>query len=126
MSEEIVTTENGPRPAGKSDECFYCGEKVGAVHSDHCIIPRRFVVIREIIERVVSVPKSWEPYDIDFQRNDGSWCADNIVDELRTLVDAAPDNTCSLCPMYEAEYVREATPEDLERNRISASKEKRT
>jgi hypothetical protein len=118
---EIVTQENGPCPAGKPDECFYCRQKIGAPHKFECVIPQRYVVVRETIERVVAVPKSWNVGEIHFKYNEGSWCADNIVRDLQKLIDKALEGECTLCPIYRAEYVREATEGDLAQNRISGT-----
>jgi len=102
----IVTAENGPRPAGKPDECFYCRQPIGAEHATDCVCRTRTVVIRYIIEAVQRVPASWDAGTIAFHRNESSWCATNLLDELCDL-------DC-ICPFTKAEFIREATAADVE------------
>jgi len=96
------------RPAGKQDECFYCGEKVGSEHKQDCVIRSRTVVVDFTIRMVVDVPESWDKEDIEFKYNDGCWCADNLIN----LLDR--ENNGCLCPHVVAECIREATQEDEE------------
>jgi len=67
---------------------------------------KRTVVIRYTIEVTTDVPESWTPEDIEFHRNESSWCANNIVAELEAAY--------CLCNRTTAQYLREATPEDEE------------
>jgi hypothetical protein len=105
-----VTPENGPRPAGQPDECFYCHEAVGDDHKPTCVLRDRTVVMRYVFEVVIVVPEHWTKEDIEFHRNESTWCADNAVHvDLQRLA----EGHC-LCPNHTAEYVREATTEDEE------------
>ena len=110
----LVTPENGPRPAGPPDRCFYCGAAIGSQHAESCVIRKRTVVVRATVEYVVTVPEDWDAHMIEFHRNDGSWCAGNGLSEIGRLAeyldrDDAPECGCSLATW---EYVREASPED--------------
>lgn len=105
----LVTVENGPRPAGKPDECFYCQRKLGEEHLSRCVLRSRTVVVRVTIEMVRQVPDDWTAEDIEFHINDSSWCADNIVDDLTRFTERGEG---CLCRHLSAEYVREATAED--------------
>lgn len=40
------------------------------------------VRVRATIEYDLEVPENWTNKDIEFHRNDGTWCADSIVEEL--------------------------------------------
>lgn len=102
--------EDDSRPAGVPDRCFYCNEPHGSQHKIGCAIRQRTVVVRAIIEYVVDVPEDWEQHDIEFHRNDGSWCADNALTELDELSERAG----CLCAVTRYEYLREATKEDEE------------
>ncbi len=119
---------HGIRPAGKPDRCFYCGEALGEEHKDTCVIRSRTVVIRATIEYAISVPENWDTQLIEFQRNDGSWCADNFISELEELRDRKTEDLGGgmkigcVCEMTSFEYVREATPEDEELNQLFVSK----
>jgi len=55
--------------------------------------------------------------DIEFARNDSSWCASNMVDELVSLGDKC------LCSQTRCLYVREATGEDEEQLGIVGKQE---
>ena len=104
----LVTAENGPRPAGKPDRCFYCSQPLGSQHAPKCVCRERTVVVRAVIEYVIEVPESWTAEQIEFQRNDGSWCATNLIGELREIHEAG----ACLCPITSFEYLREATAEE--------------
>lgn len=110
---------NGVRPAGPPDKCFYCGHVVGG-HSPGCVCLVRSVVLRLKMELdvVVDVPEDWSVELIEFQRNDGTRCADTDIEALLAWRDkhteedgAAIEGPC-FCGATEYEYVREATPQD--------------
>jgi hypothetical protein len=86
----LVTKDNGPRPAGKPDQCFYCGEKIGKLHKKDCVCRVKEVDVR-----------SWDKQAIEFQRNDGSWCADNGLEDI---VEYANKKGCS-CGFFKAELL---------------------
>ncbi len=46
---------------------------------------KKKVLIRMTVEYEVSVPASYDKGDVEFHRNEGSWCADNVFDELEAL-----------------------------------------
>jgi len=66
----------------------------------------RTVVVKMEVEIVVRVPESWDVGLIEFQRNEGSWCSNNVIQELKRK-DCLCNNTLFT-------YVREATEEDEE------------
>lgn len=105
-TEPCLVKPEDARPAGKPDECFYCNQPMGHLHKPDCVIPQRTVMIRMTIEFPRSVPRSWEKDMIEFQLNDGSWCADNILSDLEKV---AEDNGC-LCSLASFEYIGEVTP----------------
>lgn len=59
---------------------------------------RKTVIVRMTVEYPVDVPSDWEKYDIEFHRNEGSWCASNAIDELQELGDC-------ICSYTEFAYV---------------------
>lgn len=95
-------------PAGKPDECFYCQRPFGEAHGDECVIPQRTVVLRYTVTVVQSVPSNWTPHDIEFHRNESSWCADNLVGDLEGR---NREGRC-LCNQVSAEFIREASADD--------------
>lgn len=105
VTKDDTRAYNGGR--GTPDKCFYCPAKLGEPHDPECICPQRTVVLEAKIEMVVKVPANWTEADIMFHRNEGSWCAGNLVDELQ----AGPE---CLCPNTEFSFVREASKLDEE------------
>ena len=98
------------RPAGKPDECFYCGAKIGEQHKPNCVIRKKTIVSRLTIDFVDSVPENWDKDVIDFHYNDSSWCASNILNRLEER-----SNFRCLCDVASFEYLRDATEEDEEK-----------
>ena len=84
-------------------------------HKPDCVCRKRTVKVKLIVEYVVDVPESWTPEDIEFHRNEASWCADNLVGELQEIADN--DKIC-LCSFAEFEFVSEATVEDEQDQRF--------
>lgn len=105
----VTPDDDGIRPAGPPDACLYCKQKVGDPHLAECVTVKRTVVVRMTVEYEVDVPQSWDKEQIEFHRNEGSWCANNALDELAQLHDAESAETC-LCPSARFEYVGEAKP----------------
>ena len=107
-----VTTDNGPRPAGDPGECFYCRRKAGDLHAVTCVCRKQTVVIEYTVRVCVEVPAYWREHEVEFHRNDSSWCATNLIAELAEAYDR-DDGPC-LCSNAEARFVRLATEEDEE------------
>lgn len=114
--EDWTVGAEGVRPAGQPDRCFYCREKVGSQHAPGCVIRSRTVVVRTIIEHVMTVPEDWEISTIEF--TDGSWCADNFAEDLADIVERLDKVGKCLCGSLTREYVREATAADEERDEL--------
>lgn len=106
-------------PVTRALNCVHCARRTGEEHAPDCVIRRKTVVVRVTVEMVRAVPESWDGDSIEFAMNEGSWCSDNIVTELRQILDRAPPNTCTLCRATTAEFVREATEEDERLGRFS-------
>lgn len=86
----------------------------GAEHKPECAVRSRTVVVRAIVEYVVSVPEDWTEELILFQRNDGSWCASNGLNEIVQLIQNDDAHDRCACGYIRYEFVREATKEDEE------------
>lgn len=99
--------DNGRRPAAPDKPCFYCSTTVEGEHLHGCVIPHRTVVVRMVTEYVVDVPKDWDKQQIEFHRNDGSWCIHNDIKKM------AESDEC-WCQCTEFEYIRDATRKDHE------------
>lgn len=93
--------DDGIRPAGKPDECFYCKQKVGQPHKPDCVCVEKTVRLKYTFEVEVQVPHGWTPESINFHRNESSWCADNALSELEAY---AHKNGC-LCGVFHSEFI---------------------
>lgn len=91
-----IVTADCARPDGKPGECFYCNMAVGAEHKADCSAYRKTVTIRAIIEYPIEVPHSWTKDDIEFHRNEGTWCSDNMLDELKEIIDEGHACLCGI------------------------------
>lgn len=103
LTQPPIVKEEDERPAGKgSGHCFYCPSKIGERHAEDCVIWEKQVVVRATIEYTITVPHSWKKEDIEFHRNEGSWCSNNMIPELEAL----SEHNC-LCPYTEFMYLRD-------------------
>ena len=105
MTEEFIVTEKAMRPASSARRCFYCNQDIGQPHKEDCVMIAKKVKVRAIIEYEVEVPSTWEKENVEFQRNEGSWCASNMIGELEELDE---EKGC-LCPDVEFEYLEDTS-----------------
>jgi hypothetical protein len=103
--------EYSVRPAGKPNECFYCGVKVGEQHKEGCTIRSRTVNLDVTIHMVMDVPEDWSEEQINFHYNMGSWCASNLLSYL----EIREENERCLCNITDVKYAGEAAEEDEDR-----------
>jgi len=119
MKRDNWPVENhGIRPAGKPTECFYCHEPKGGTHKPDCVIRSRTVVVELRIELVVTEPESFDPSLIEFGFNESSSCQTNIISKLAEMVERLDDAGECPCGLIEVKYLREATEEDEERQKL--------
>lgn len=84
----VLPDDDGIRPAGQHDQCFYCRAKVGQPHSERCVTVTAHVLYGVYVnEKRVGSLKMYEPCcwgvdDLEWARNDGTWCASNAIDEI--------------------------------------------
>ncbi len=97
----LVVRPGDNRPAGKPDECFYCRQPMGSLHLGQCPIPSKKVKVRVTIEYDIEVPIFWDKDNIEFARNESSWCASNLIQELEEL----EKTTGCLCPVAVYELI---------------------
>jgi len=116
--------DDGIRPAGLLDECFYCRQKIGQLHGQQCVVVTKVVAM--IVEGAglrgvwtLSEPHFWTAEDCEFHKNESTWCADNFLDEaasvawdtpgamekLQSLLAAAGDGSC-LCSVLKFKFLR--------------------
>jgi hypothetical protein len=84
----VRVDDDGIRPAGKPDQCFYCQAKVGEPHGAECVCVLQQVTYDVICDnRLVGKFTTHEPYHWDdsngeFHKVGSSWCASNAFDEI--------------------------------------------
>jgi hypothetical protein len=87
----VTEDDDGIRPAGRRDECFYCHRKVGEVHKETCVMLHQEVECElmlhndardKFVFRAIE-PASWTQHDIEFFFNESSSCLDNVIRRIR-------------------------------------------
>ena len=110
----IVTPENGPRPAGGPDHCFYCGEPLGAEHKPDCVCRKKVVMVEVTITFPRVIPQGWDIEKNEFHMNESSSCQDNLIDfDLDRFRAASGEGFC-LCGLIKARHLRDATSDDID------------
>lgn len=110
MSEKmplVLENDDGIRPAGEPDECFYCHQKIGEPHLESCVCVTKRVIGIAAICVDVSVPYSWDKKDIEFHRNESSYCAGNLLSDIDTAHEALGEENCPCSSVY-FEYLRDS------------------
>lgn len=95
---KVLVNDDGIRPAGKPDQCFYCQSYVGQEHDKECVTVLQIVKYKVYMNldrrstesnRGIEVgtftrpdPHFWSSHDCEFHKNDSSWCADNALDTI--------------------------------------------
>lgn len=83
----VLPDDDGIRPAGKPDECFYCNQKVGTPHGPECVCVHKRVRVRYTMEIEIEVPAFWDKQMVLSHRNESSWCADNCVNDIEAFLE---------------------------------------
>jgi len=109
-----TVTVDAVRPAGKQDHCFYCGQVIGDRHKEDCVLWERKVVVTVTFELLRDVPMYWDQSMIEFQMNDGTYCMDNVLDQLFREANIVGEGICYSCPRAKGKYLRDASAEDIE------------
>lgn len=94
--------DDGIRPAGPPDECFYCHQKVGKPHSPECVIVTRRVRVRYTFDIEVDAPYHWDKDDFEYHRNNSS-CQNNMIDDVANYAANLADEC--MCGRANAEFV---------------------
>lgn len=93
----FAVTEASMRPASSKRECFYCHQPIGSTHKFECVLISKRVRVKAIIEYDIDVPAHWEKVDVEFARNESSWCADNIVGDLERHIERMNERGFCMC-----------------------------
>lgn len=100
---EYIVTDKAQRPVDpNSGTCFYCNQYIGEPHLDECVLIQKKVRVRATIEYDIEVPNYWQAEELEFHRNEGSWCSDNMIRELEDLPGC-------LCHHVEFEYLKDTS-----------------
>lgn len=99
----FTVTGKAMRLASSNCECFYCRQPIGAKHKPSCVLVKKRVKVRMAVEYEIEVPASWGKDQIEFQRNEGSWCSNNALDELDRAF-GKDDGPC-MCGATTFEYI---------------------
>ncbi len=101
------------RPARQDGTCFYCRQELGTAHKEECVIWTKKVKVRVTVEYEIEVPRKWTKENIEFHRNEGTWCADNMVAELEGVMgsswDSEEEYRPCLCGAVKYEVIDEIT-----------------
>lgn len=86
-SEPYIVTEKAMRPASSQRACFYCQRAIGEEHKADCVLIARRVRMRVSIEYEINTAACFTPEELERMRTEGSWCNDNLIDELRAIAE---------------------------------------
>lgn len=83
--------DDGIRPAGLPDACFYCGRRVGELHDEECVVVTKLIEMRVRVDHAPGgalagvwtreVPHFWGSEKCEFAYNESTWCASNLFDQ---------------------------------------------
>ena len=109
-----TVSEDHTRPAGKPGFCFYCDEAVGQPHGPDCVIPQKLVKVAVTVTYLKSVPAGWPDSQIEFQMNESSSCAGNLIKEMHDLycIENEGHNWCG-CGQTVGKVIGDPTEADL-------------
>lgn len=85
----VLKNDDGIRPAGRPDECFYCHRRVGEDHAKDCVtivVDVDYTVFlddKEIGVYRTQEPSTWTTQNGEFHLNEGSWCVSNLLEAAK-------------------------------------------
>jgi hypothetical protein len=94
-------TEDNVAPAGKAGQCTWCGAKIGELHKQDCVVPRRPVKLQVTFEIESQEPFTWTQEQIEYHYNKGRYCGINWIYRLEHI--AEKNNDC-LCDITSVKY----------------------
>jgi len=119
--DSFLVTDDGSTPDQPLEACLYCKAAVGTEHEQGCVMRRRTVVVRAVVEYVHVIPEDWTPESVEFHLNEGTWCF--CPSDLQQHLDAhtGQEDGCLCFHGGRVEYVREATEQDEATPALSAA-----
>jgi hypothetical protein len=88
----VVANDDGIRPAGPQDACLYCKRRIGQEHGRDCVVVTKRVRLLAGVDTAAGLvvgsweadePHGWDVERILYRYNDGCWCADNLLDDVK-------------------------------------------
>lgn len=117
----VKDNDDGIRPAGKPDECFYCDSQIGEYHKIDCVILKRINNYSVMMEGskvgtlMWSDPISWDKDSCESHKNYSSWCVNNALEDIIWLknkisksiikeIEKLDDELCCACGLLEFNF----------------------
>lgn len=106
---KLVTKENGLCFARKENKCCWCGSPLGEEHDFACPCRKRTVVVKVVLEVVMTVPECYTKENLRNHWLHSRTCGSNIV----SAISKPNENDLCMCNnLKDVELLREATEED--------------
>ena len=100
----VLPNDDGIRPAGDKDKCFYCQQRVGRLHKKDCVIVTKKWRLKVTFTIEKDYPFIWDKHSVEFSLNESSSCSNNILNDI--IAEASRNGcACSFC---------ESTAEEIE------------
>jgi len=106
----VIQGDDGIRPAGNPNECFYCRQKIGQEHKEDCAVVTKEVIMEYSIQIPIRVPYHWDEENMNFHKNGSSWCANNAIREVWDFIKKLKKDGDCLCDAFSASYVETSDP----------------
>ena len=103
---KFKVTNKAKKPNSFTNTCFYCHQKIGDYHKDDCVLVSKKIEIQAIIKYEITVPNDWDKEQIEFARNDGNWCSNNMIQELEKLTENGEQ---CLCQQTKFKYLKDTS-----------------
>lgn len=103
LADVVLVTTDDLCPAGKPDQCCWCPSKIGQPHDTKCVVPQKLVTVQVTVTMQIDVPRWWTKEQIEFHRNESTWCSSNWIEELREI-----DEFGCICGVTEFEVIGES------------------
>jgi len=103
----VQVDDDGIRPAGTPDRCFYCEQAVGAPHLRDCVVVTKTIQVRYEFILNIDIPWEWEKDTFERHHNESTWCADNALSDLNDYQEKLDGNGHCLCGIFKATYLKD-------------------
>ena len=85
VSKEDTREHSGHPHAGT--HCLYCDAPLGGRHKNECVVPTRQVELTVVLTISEPFPVSFTTETIEFSLNEGSQCADFLMETLQKIIE---------------------------------------